>query len=541
MSSDTPDSSANPPASTTSQDAEPRRIRIGTQRPGAEIPRVEQRVKFVSSEKVEPPVAVPVAKAPAPALPSTPSDVIVPTDPTAVQVTSAVEATTAAVAEVGLEAVTVVAPSKKSNEQFIRQGEHIPKPNLRAALSPDLQSELDDAMSDLSFDDMLGPEGKGKTTPAADLIEAEERRKGTVLSISRDLVFFDLGSRNQGFIQLKHFPQPPVVGAVLDIIVSRFDPEEGLYELTMQGGAVSVADWSQVHEGMVVDARVSGHNKGGLECEVNNLKGFMPISQIALYRVENIEQFVGQKWPCLVTEANPERRNLLLSRRAVLEREQQETKEKTFAELEVGQIREGTVRNLREFGAFVDLGGIDGLIHIGQMSWDRIKHPSEVLELNQKVQVKIEKIDPITRKIGLSYRDLTENPWTNVASKYTVGGVVQGTVTRIMEFGAFLRLEPGVEGLVHISEIAHGRVFRVADFLQEGQTLEAKIQAIDVENQRISLSIRALMAKPVPIKKEEPELPPEPETPPPPIRQSKVPLKGGTSRKAGGDQFGLKW
>ena len=244
---------------------------------------------------------------------------------------------------------------------------------------------------------------------------------------------------------------------------------------------------------------------------------------------------------CLVTEANSDKRNLVLSRRALLEREQQEGREKAFADLQVGQIREGVVRNIRDFGAFVDLGGVDGLIHVSQMSWDRVKHPSEVLELNQKVRVRIEKIDPTTRKIGLSYRDLTENPWSKVATKYIVGGVVQATVSRIMEFGAFVRLEPGVEGLVHISEIAHGRVFRVSDFLQEGQLVEAKIQSVDVENQRIGLSIRALMAKPVPIKKEEPELPPEPATPPPPVRVSKVPLKGGIGRKTGGEQFGLKW
>ncbi|HZZ73950.1 MAG TPA: S1 RNA-binding domain-containing protein [Pirellulales bacterium] len=421
----------------------------------------------------------------------------------------------------------------------VRPGQAIPKPNLRAALSPELQQEMDEALGDLSLENMLG--GGGAAAPVADQIEMDSTRQAKVLSISRDLVFVDLGSRNQGFIPLKQFATPPAAGAQLEVRVSRFDPEEGLYELTLPHGTVSVADWSQVHEGMVVEARITGHNKGGLECEVNNLRGFMPISQISLYRVENIEQFVGQRWPCLITEANPERRNLLLSRRAVLEQEQQEAKEKIFGELAVGQVREGVVRSLRDFGAFVDLGGIDGLIHIGQMSWDRVKHPSDVLEIGQKVKVKIEKIDPDTRKIGLSYRDLTENPWTHAGAKYIVGSAVKGTVSRIMDFGAFVKLEPGIEGLVHISEIAYGRVFRVGDFLKEGQEVEAKVLSVDADAQRISLSIKALMAKPMPVKKDEPELPEEPETPPAAPAKRKVPLKGGLGRGSGGGQVGLNW
>ena len=149
---------------------------------------------------------------------------------------------------------------------------------------------------------------------------------------------------------------------------------------------------------MVVEARVTGHNKGGLECEVNRLRGFIPASQISMYRVEDLAQFVDQKFACVITEANPEKRNLVLSRRAVLEREKAEAKEKLMAELEVGQVREATVRSLQSFGAFVDLGGVDGLIHISQLSWDRIKHASEVLEVGQKVKVKIQKIDPAHRQ-----------------------------------------------------------------------------------------------------------------------------------------------
>ena len=206
-----------------------------------------------------------------------------------------------------------------------------------------------------------------------------------------------------------------------------------------------------------------------------------------------------------MVEANRDRRNLVLSRRGVLEREQAEAKEKLLAELEVGQTREGMVRNIRDFGAFVDLGGIDGMIHVSQMSWDRIKHPSEVLTLGQKVKVKIQKIDPETHKISLAYRDLFESPWTNAASKYPVTSKVTGTVSKIMDFGAFVKLEPGVEGLVHISELSYKRVHRVSDIVQEGQQVEAKVLSVDPENQRISLSMKAFEARPESAKKEEPE------------------------------------
>ena len=548
MSSDTPDLPASPlsppTGTTTAPEPEHRpRIKIGTQRPGVEAPRIEPRVKFVAPSKPEP-----AAPAQAPPQPATTPAAIAPHAPAA-EAPSAPKSEVTASAEASaappVELTTVSPPAPvviaRPDEAGIRPGQEIPKPNMRAALSPDLQREVDEALGDMSVESMLDGGQAGGAAPAADQIDMDEKRRAKVLTISRDMVFVDLGSRNQGFVPLRQFPKPPDLGAVIDVIVSRFDPDEGLYELSVSGGTVSVADWSQVHEGMVVEARVTGHNKGGLECEVNNLRGFMPISQIALYRVDAIEQFVGQKWPCLITEANPDKRNLVLSRRAILEREQQDVREKAFAELQVGQIREGVVRTLRDFGAFVDLGGIDGMIHIGQMSWDRIKHPSEVLEVGQKVQVKIEKIDPVTRKIGLSYRDLMENPWSKASQKYVVGSAVKGTVSRIMDFGAFVKLEPGVEGLVHISEIAWGRVFRVADFLQEGQEVEAKIQAFDAEAQRIGLSIKALMARPMPVKKAEPELPPEPETPPPVAKKRSVPLKGGLGRSAGGDQVGLKW
>jgi small subunit ribosomal protein S1 len=278
-----------------------------------------------------------------------------------------------------------------------------------------------------------------------------------------------------------------------------------------------------------------------LECEVHAIRGFIPVSQISLFRVDDLEQFVGEKFTCIVTEANPARGNLVLSRRAVLEREKAEQKEKLLQSLEVGQTREGVVRNIRDFGAFVDLGGVDGLIHISQLSWDRVAHPSEVLEEGQKIKVRIDKIDETTGKIGLSYRDLLEHPWDHVREKYPENSLVTGTVSKIMDFGAFVRLEAGVEGLVHISELAHHRVVRVGNVVQEGEVVTVKVLSVDTEAQRMSLSIKAAQAQP-----EEPAAPDAAEETEEPPREKAVKpysgtLRGGTNRKTGGDQFGLKW
>ncbi|MFW6171494.1 MAG: 30S ribosomal protein S1, partial [Planctomycetota bacterium] len=245
---------------------------------------------------------------------------------------------------------------------------------------------------------------------------------------------------------------------------------------------------------------------------------------------------------CLVTEADPQRRNLVLSRRAVLEREKEEARRQLLESLEVGQVVEGVVQKIMAFGAFVDIGGIDGLVHISQLSWDRIDHPSEVLQVGQQIRVKIEKIDEQTGKIGLSYRDLLDHPWLNVEEKFPVDSVVKGTVSRTAKFGAFVKLAPGVEGLIHISELSHGRVPHVGAVVSEGQEVNVKVLSVDTDAQRIGLSIKAVLPEPT----EEPEGASEQEEAIKAQREKQAtqrtePLKGGVGRDSGGAQFGLKW
>ncbi|MBI1904308.1 MAG: S1 RNA-binding domain-containing protein, partial [Planctomycetia bacterium] len=282
-----------------------------------------------------------------------------------------------------------------------------------------------------------------------------------------------------------------------------------------------------------------GHNKGGLECQVNNLRAFIPASHAALYRVEDLSTLVGQKLACVVTEADSQKRNLVLSRRAVLEREQAEAKKTLLESLAPGQIREGVVRRIHDFGAFVDLGGADGLVHVSRLSWGRVKHPSEVVKEGDKVRVVVEKIDPETKKISLSMRDFAENPWLTAQQRFPPRSVVRGRVTKIMEFGAFVELEPGVEGLVHISELARQRVFRTSDIVKEGQEVEVQVLSVDLEKKRIGLSMKALVPVADPTKDEAAESPAA-EAAPPPKKGPTKRLRGGLGRSQGGP-FGLKW
>lgn len=420
--------------------------------------------------------------------------------------------------------------------------EKIAVPNRRAALPDELEAEIAAALEGTSLNEMV--DAQGTSTKSLDL-EPESRVKAQVLKVYHGNVFVDLGNFQQGTLPVLQFTDIPALGSTVEVVIGRFNHEEGMYQVSLPNRSMDIGgDWSLVNEGSIIDVRITAANKGGLECEVGGLRGFIPAGQVAVYRVEDFSQFVGERWACLVQECNPERRKLVLSRRAVIEREKAEAKEKLMAELQVGAVMEGIVTRLQDFGAFVDIGGVDGLLHVSRMAWQRIKHPSEILEVGQKVKVKVTQIDQESGKIGLSLRDLMADPWVGASVKYKQGDVIRGPVVRVLDkVGAFVQLEPGIDGMVHISEIAYSRVFRVADFLKEGEDVEAKVLAIDPEQKRISLSVKALLARPEQVskKKEEEEEAIEDATPPAPLPPQPKKLKGGMGKKSGGAQFGLKW
>lgn len=438
-------------------------------------------------------------------------------------------------------------PARADRPPSDTKRKNYPPPNVRSQLSPELEQEFQAALGGGSLEELMDKSASAAITELA----PEARVTGRVVSVREGDVFVDLGGPNQGVVKAQQFGETlPEVGAQLELVVARFDPEHGLYELSLPAAAMDVGNWDDVKEGQIVEVTISAVNKGGLECTVAGIRGFMPMGQISSYRVENPEEFVGQRLAVVITEANRRRKNLVLSHRAFMERERKELKDKLMAELAPGQIREGVVRSLQEFGAFVDLGGADGLIHVSQMSWDRIGHPSEVLQVGQKVKVRIEKVNAETGKISLVYRDMGDNPWNQATTKFPVGSKVKGTVSKLMQFGAFVKLAPGVEGLIHISELGHGRVFRTSDVLSEGQEVEVKVLSVDPDAQRISLSLKALLPPPEKPQEKRPERS-EPSPPPEPTpeelkraqrrREAAAQLKGGIGGPSGGEKFGLKW
>jgi small subunit ribosomal protein S1 len=323
--------------------------------------------------------------------------------------------------------------------------------------------------------------------------------KGTVQSVGADELFVELGFRSPGVVQVRQFEagKVPQVGQQIDVIVDRVEGEDGLIILNVPRGRRKVGgDWSAVAQGQIVDCMVTKTNKGGLEVNVGTLRGFLPAGQVDLSYVSDLEPYVGQKLTVQVMEVNPRKRNLVVSRRACLEVERKEAAEQLWKTLQVGQTRAGKVKTMKDYGAFIDIGGADGFLHIGEISWQRIRHPSDALREGQEVEVTITSLDPEKKKISLGMRQLTQNPWLAAAEKYAAGSAVSGTVTRTTEFGAFVQLEAGIEGLVHISELDHKRVKRVTDVLKVGQHVDAQVLEADPIRRRISLSLKAL--KPAP-------------------------------------------
>jgi ribosomal protein S1 len=403
---------------------------------------------------------------------------------------------------------------------------------LKRQWDAEMEAELEAALSGFnpSTFEAAGPRPRStERTQVSQHDRGQENRKGRcvgkVVGVRGKSLFVDLGGKSEGVIPIDQFSGDiPLPGTDIEVIVDHFDRSEGVQQLRLKGAAIE-ANWENLRKGVIVEARVTKVIKGGLEVDVDGIRGFMPISQIDLARVEDASIYVNQKFKALVTEANARERNLVVSRRELLEQERAEEREKTWASLEVGQVREGVVRSVKEFGAFVDLGGVDGLLPIGEMSWSRVSKVDDLIKIGDKVRVKVIKIDPAFRKLTLGLKQLTPSPWETVEQKYSRGLMVKGKVTKLMEFGAFVELEPGVEGLIHISELSPNRVRRVADIVKPDQEVEVRVLKVEPEIKRISLSLlpaaQGTTAEPEEQEQEGGEQPPMPK----PVR--KVPLKGG--------------
>lgn len=342
-----------------------------------------------------------------------------------------------------------------------------------------------------------------------DFPQAGEVRTGVIASKSATQILVSVGAKSEGVITGKELEaispeerEALQVGQQIAVYVVSADDANGTILLSYTR-AQEQQSWDAVEKmlesGEVYESKIEGYNKGGLIVPVHGLRGFVPASQIGLSRRmqiggENAEQryasMIGEPVLVRVLEVDRRRRRLILSERAASSETRQSLKERVIEELQEGEIRTGRVSSLADFGAFVNIGGADGLVHLSEISWDRVQHPSEVLEVGQEVRVKVISVDRERKRIGLSLRALQEDPWRKKVEKFKVGQLVEGVITRLTKFGAFARLEGDVEGLIHISEISDTRIEHPKEKLHEGDVVTLRIIRIDPDQRRIGLSLR---------------------------------------------------
>ncbi len=333
-----------------------------------------------------------------------------------------------------------------------------------------------------------------------DRLEAGTILAGKVVGVNKDLVFVDIGQKAEGVIALSELAWPvpqdahEVVakGQLLNVLVLEPETAEGSVQLSKLQADRLLA-WDHLEEAMQngepVEVVVTAAVKGGLSVGAFGVRCFMPASQIDSSFVENLAAYVGQTLTALPIEVDREKQRAVFSRRALLDAQKRKAEEAALAKLEVGQVMTGEVRRLASFGAFVDLGGIEGLVHVSEMAWHRVKDAAELLKVGDEVKVQVLKVDQDTRKVSLGMKQLQEDPWHTAVAKFAEGSTVPGKVTRTSKFGAFVELAPGVEGLVHISELSDRRVATAEEVVQSGQKVSVKVLGVDPKAKRISLSI----------------------------------------------------
>ena len=327
---------------------------------------------------------------------------------------------------------------------------------------------------------------------------------GTVTGIGNTEVQVDLGTKHAGYIPYDEVSTDPSVkpedilkvGDEIEVFVVRVNDQEGTVQLSkkkLDGLKVwdDMTAWAE--DKTTVEGTITEENKGGLVANVKGIRVFIPASQSGIAKGGDMAGMVGKTVQLKITEVNRARRRVIGSIRAVNSEARKAAQEKIWSEIEVGKHYTGVVKSLTSYGAFVDIGGVDGMVHVSELSWNRIKTPADVVKVGDEIDVYVISFDPEKHKISLGYKTAEMNPWNQFMTKYSVGDVVDAKIVKLMTFGAFAEILPGVDGLIHISQIADRRIEKPGDVLSEGQMVDAKITAIDEEKQKISLSIRALL------------------------------------------------
>ena len=325
--------------------------------------------------------------------------------------------------------------------------------------------------------------------------------KGTLIEVRPKEVLVDIGYKSEGSISAAEFQDINVVkvGDEIDVLIEKLEDKDGMVVLSHEKAEFK-KNWDKIlticNEGGTIEGKVKAVVKGGLLVNIG-VEAFLPASQIDIIPPRNLQGYVGNTYAFKVVKINQDRQNIVLSRRELIEQERAERRAKLLAEMTPGDIRKGTVKNLTDFGAFIDLNGLDGLLHITDMSWGRIGHPSEMLKVGQELDVVVLDINREKERVSLGLKQKMANPWDNIETKFPVGSRVKGKVVNLVPYGAFVELEPGVEGLVHVTELSWTkRVAKPSDVLKQDQDVEAIVLGINKDEQKISLGIRQLEANP---------------------------------------------
>lgn len=358
----------------------------------------------------------------------------------------------------------------------------------------ELDREIADAMAGMDASDMAELSGevaaRGTIAPGSETI-------GTITGITDSDIFLEFGVKTQGVMPRAQFgkKEPIEVGRRVDVQVERFDPESGLL-IVNRKGAVQRATWTNLTIGMLVEGKVTGLNKGGLEIDLKGVRAFMPASQCDVAPMKDISVLLSQHVRCEVIELDRKTKSVLVSRRRAMEKELAESREKLRNELAAGQVRHGIVRSITDFGAFVDLGGVDGLIHIRELSWGSVGKVTDVVKIGQHVDVMVLKVDEKKERISLGLKQVLPDPWENAIQRYPVGSKLTARVVRLADFGAFAELEPGVEGLIPISEMGWTRIKKTDDAVSPGKMVECVVIRIEPDKRRIAMSMKQVQTDP---------------------------------------------
>jgi len=370
-----------------------------------------------------------------------------------------------------------------------------------AVLTENKEGTDQESSAAMTMEDYLHFEEEAFKTPNhGDIVD------GIVVRVDPDEVLVDIGAKAEGVISSKELGlrgdldsaglEP---GDQIKVYVLQPENEEGNVVLSLRRARAETT-WIVAAEkqtdGTVIDADVREQNKGGLIVNILGLRGFLPSSQVARAYAGSLESLVGKRIPVKILEVNRKRNRLIVSQKAAEDEDRARKREELFSRLQTGTIVKGTVSGITSYGAFVDIGGADGLIHISELSWDRVSKVTDVLQLGEEVTVKVIKLDPEQTRISLSLRQLQQDPWERLVQSMPVGSIVEGQVTKTKKYGAFLQIMPGIEGLLHISELSWDHVERTEDVLKVGETVQVKVIGIDTARRRISLSLKQLSAPP---------------------------------------------